>query len=117
MRADADATERSGGIDGNDTSALCAQSTCMVLVGDNTGVAFSALIAFLLMIALRRQYSGSEGGINPLGNGIDTMPLRPLGSSFEGIAGQETFTGDMAELYQGIERHHHVIDTPRRNLV
>src|SRR3984893_10835172 len=46
MRADADATERSGGIVGNDTSALCAQSTCMALVGDNTGDAFSPLIAF-----------------------------------------------------------------------
>jgi hypothetical protein len=62
-------------------------------------------------------YSGSEGGINPLGNGIDRMPLRPLRPSPEGIGGQETFTGDMAELYQGIERHHHVIDTPRTNLV
>ena len=52
MRADADATERSGGIGRNDTSELCAQSTCMALVGDNTGDAFSALIAFLLMIAV-----------------------------------------------------------------
>ena len=117
MRSDADVTERSGGIGLNDTSSLCVQSTCMALVGDNTGDAFSALIAFLLMIALRRQYSGSEGGINPLGNGIDTMPLRPLGPSFEGIAGQKAVTGDMAERYQRIERHHHVIDTPRRNLV
>ena len=117
MRADADATECSGGVGGNDTSARCAQSTCMVLVGDNTGDAFSALIAVLLMIAVRPQYSWRQGGINPLGNGIDMMPLHPLGLSFEGIAGQETFTGDMAELYQGIERHHHVIDTPRRNLV
>ena len=116
MRADVDATERSAGIGRNDTSALCAQSTCMALVGDNTGDAFSALIAFLLMIALR-QYSGSEGGINPLGNGIDRRPLHPLGLPFEGIAGQKAFTGDMAELHQRIERHHHVIDTPRRNLV
>ena len=117
MRADADATERSGGIGGNDTSALCAQSTCMALVGDNTGDEFSALIAFLLRIAIRLQYSWSEGSINPLGNGIDRMPLHPLGLSFEGIAVQETFTDETAELYQGIERHHHVIDTPRRNLV
>ena len=117
MRADAVATERSGGIGGNDTSAVCAQSTCVVLVGDNTGDTFSALIAFLLMIAVRPQYSWSEGGISPLGNGIDRMRLHPVGLSFEGIAGQVTFTGDMAELYQGIERHHHVIDTPRRNLV
>ena len=117
MRADADATERSGGIGRNDTSALCAQSTCMGLVGDNTGDAFSVLIAFLLMISIRPQYSWSEGGINPLGNGIGRMPLHPVGLSFEGIAGQETFAGAMAELYQGIERHHHVIDTPRRNLV
>jgi hypothetical protein len=117
MRSDADATERSGGIGRNDTSALCAQSTCVALVGDNTGDAFSALIAFLLVIAGRPQYSWSEGGINPLGNGIDRMPLHPFGLPFEGIAGQETFTGDMAERYQGIERHHHVIDTPRRSLV
>ena len=117
MRADADATERSGGIGGNDTSALCAQSTCMACVGDNTGDAFSALIAFLLMIAVRHQYSWSEGGISPLGNGIDRMPLHRLELAFDGIARQETFTGDMAELYQGIERHHHVIDTTRRNLV
>jgi hypothetical protein len=46
MRADADATERSGGIGRNDTSSLCVQSRCMALVGDNTGDAFSALIAF-----------------------------------------------------------------------
>jgi len=117
MRADADATERSGGIDGNDTSPLCAQSTCMALVGGNTGDEFSALIAFLLRIAVRLQHSWSEGGNNLLGNGVDRMPLHPLGLSFEGIAGQETFTGETAELYQGIERHHHVIDTPRRNLV
>jgi len=117
MRADADVTERSSGIGRNNTSALCAQSTCMALVGDNTGDAFSALIAFLPMIPVRPRYSWSKGGISPLGNGIDRMPLRPLGLSFEGIAGQKTFTGDMAELYQRIERHHHVIDTPRRNLV
>jgi hypothetical protein len=116
MRSDADATERNGGIGCNDTSALCAQSTCMALVSD-TGDAFSALIAFLLMIAERPQYSWSEGGINPLENGIDRMPLHPLGPPFEGIAGQETFTGDMADLYQRIERHHCVIDTLRRNLV
>jgi len=47
MRADADATERSGGIGRNDTSSLCVQSTCMALGGDNTGDAFSALIAFI----------------------------------------------------------------------
>jgi len=88
MRADADAIERSGGIGRDDTSALCAQSTCMALVGDNTGDAFSALIAFPLMIAVRPQYSWSEGGINPLGNGIDRRPLHPLGLPFEGIAGQ-----------------------------
>jgi hypothetical protein len=117
MRADADATECSGGIGRNDTSALGAQSTCMALVGDNTGDAFSLLIAFLLMIAVRPQYSWSEGGINPLGNGIDRMPLHPLGLPLEGVAGQEAFTGDMAERYQRIERHHCVIDTPRRNLV
>jgi len=46
-------------------------------VGDNTGDAFSVLIAFLLMISVRAQYSWSEGGINPLGNGIDRMPLHP----------------------------------------
>src|SRR5882762_4198157 len=103
MRADADATERSGGIGGNDTSALCAQSTCMALVGDNIGDSLSALIAFLLMIAVRPQYSWSEGGINPLGNGIDRIPWHPVGLSFEGIAGQETFTGETAEPYQGIE--------------
>jgi hypothetical protein len=97
MRADADATERSGGIGRNDTSALCAQSTCMALVGDNAGDAFSVLIAFLLMIAVRPQYSWSEGGINLLGNGIDRMPLHPLGLPFEGIAGQKAFTGDIAE--------------------
>src|SRR5258708_32298301 len=77
MRADAVATERSRGIGGNDTSAVCAQSTCMVRAGDNAGDAFSALIAFLLMIAVRPQYSWSEGGINLLGNGIDRMPLHP----------------------------------------
>ena len=88
MRADADATERSGGIGCNDTSALCAQSTCVALVVENVGDAFSALIAFLLMIALRPQYSWGEGGINPLGNSIDRMPLHPFGVAFEGIAGQ-----------------------------
>jgi hypothetical protein len=88
MRADADATERSGGIGRDDTSALCAQSTCMALVGGNTGDAFSAPIAFPLMIALRPQYSWGEGGINPLGNSIDRMPLHPFGVAFEGIAGQ-----------------------------
>jgi hypothetical protein len=77
MRIDADATERSGGIGRNDTSALCAQSICMGLVGDNTGDAFSVLIAFLLMISVRPQYSWSECGIDPLGNGIDRMPLHP----------------------------------------
>ena len=82
MRADADATERSGGVGGDGTSAHCAQSTCMAIVGDNTGDAFSALIAFLLMIAVRLQYSWSEGGINPLGNGIDRMPLHPVGPPF-----------------------------------
>ena len=49
------------------------------------------------------QYSWSEGGISPLGNGIDRMPLHPLGRHLQGIAGQKTFNGDMAELYQGIE--------------
>jgi hypothetical protein len=88
MRADADATERSGGISRDDTSALCAQSKCMALVGDNTGDAFSVLIAFPLMIAVRPQYSWSEGGINPLGNGIDRMSLHPLGLPLEGTAGQ-----------------------------
>jgi hypothetical protein len=75
------------------------------------------ILSGALVIAVRPQYSWSEGGINPLGNGIDRMLLHPLGLSFEGIAGQETFTGDMAERYQRIERHHHVIDTPPRNLV
>ena len=56
------------------------------------------------MTAVRPQYSWSEGGINPLGNGIDRMPLQPLGLPFEGIAGQEAFTDDIAEQYQGIER-------------
>ena len=116
MRADADATERSGGIGCNDTSALCAQSTCVALVVENVGDAFSALIAFLLMIAVP-QYSWSESGINPLGNGIDRMPSHPLALPLEGIDGQEAFTGDMAERYQRIKRHHCVIDTPRRNLV
>jgi hypothetical protein len=46
------------------------------------------------------------------------MPLHPLGLSFGGIAGQETLTDETAELNQRIEeRHHHVIDTPRKNLV
>jgi hypothetical protein len=89
MRADADATERSGGIGRNDRSALCTQSTWIALVGDDTGDAFSALIAFLLMIAVRPQYSWSEGGINPLGNGIGRMSLHPMGRPFEGIAGQD----------------------------
>jgi hypothetical protein len=71
MRSDADATERSGGIGRNDTSSLCVQSTCMALVGDNTGDAFSALIAFLLMIAVVPNILGVGGGISPLGNGID----------------------------------------------
>jgi hypothetical protein len=52
MRADADATERSGGIGRNDMISLCVQSTCKALVGENTGDASSALIAFLLMIAV-----------------------------------------------------------------
>jgi hypothetical protein len=86
-------------------------------VGENAGDAFSALIASLLMIAVRGQYSWSEDGINQLGNGIDRMPLHPLGLPFEGIAGQEAFTGDVAERYQRIERHHPVIDTLRTNLV
>jgi hypothetical protein len=117
MRADADAPERSGGIGRNDTSPLCVQSSCMALVGDNTGDAFSALIAFLLMIAVVPNILGVGAASVHWGMVSIRMRLHPLGLSFEGIAGQETFTGDTAELYQGIERHHHVIDTPRRNLV
>jgi hypothetical protein len=117
MRADADATERSGGIGRNDTSSLCVQSRCMALVGDNTGDAFSALIAFLLMIAVVRNILGVRAASVHWGMVSTGCRYIPLELPFEGIAGQETFTGDMAELYQGIERHHHVIDTPRRNLV
>jgi hypothetical protein len=117
MRADADVTERSGGIGRNDTSALCAQSTCMALMGDNTGDAFSALIAFLLMIAVVLNILGARAASVHWGMVSTGCRCIPLELPFEGIAGQKAVTGDMAERYQRIERHHHVIDTPRRNLV
>jgi hypothetical protein len=118
MRADADATERSGGIGRNDTSALSARSTCMALVGDNTGKAFSALIAFLLMIAVVPNILGVRAASVHWGMVSTGCRCILFGCHFEGIAGQETCTDQTAELYQRIEgRHHHVIDTPRRNLV
>jgi hypothetical protein len=117
MRADVDATERSGESAATTRAHFARNPHAWPWWATIPATHFSALIAFLLMIAVRPQYSWSEGGINPLGNGIDRMLLHPLGLSFEGIAGQETFTGDMAERYQRIERHHHVIDTPPRNLV
>jgi hypothetical protein len=88
----------------------------MALVGDNTGDAFSPLIAFLLMSAVVPNILGVRAASVHWGM-VSTGRRCILGLPFEGIAGQETFTGDMPELAQGIERHHHVIDMPRRNLV
>jgi hypothetical protein len=117
MRADADATERSEGIGRNDTSSPCVQSTCMALVGDNTGDAFSALIAFLLMIAVVPNILGVRAASVHWGMVSTGCRCIPVELTFEGIAAQKAVTGDTAERYQRIERHHHVIDTPRRNLV